>query len=99
MKETVRRKEAELLEQRREELEQATGPIAPRLMSAPEEPSPLERAQHELTHIPARRWCELCQMGRGQADAHYSISWDAPSRDKPQVSMDFNDTRRDRSWD
>jgi len=36
----------------------------------PKEPTPEERAAHELTHLPAVPWCQACILGRGRDEAH-----------------------------
>eukprot|EP00971_Amphidinium_carterae_P107602 2130881-Amphidinium_carterae.1 len=66
----AKRKEEEYLAQRSKELESAGEPKPGMVLPGPDAPSELERAQHELTHIPSRRWCEYCQMGKGAADPH-----------------------------
>ena len=47
---------------RRQELIEACDPVQPVQVPGAEPPSPLEVQQHNLTHIPRRRWCELCNM-------------------------------------
>ena len=37
---------------------------APRCLPCPGNPSAVERAAHELTHWPYRKWCEHCVRGR-----------------------------------
>ena len=39
-------------------------------LKAPAEPTPQERAKHELTHLPFRGWCPTCVANKGRADNH-----------------------------
>ena len=39
-------------------------------IKSPEQPTPQERAEHNLTHLPFRSWCPLCVQSKGKADAH-----------------------------
>ena len=34
----------------------------------PAQPTAQERAEHELTHLPCRRWCPTCVANKGRAD-------------------------------
>ena len=36
----------------------------------PKQPTAQERAEHELTHLPYRSWCETCVRTKGRADNH-----------------------------
>ena len=42
--------------------------LAPRLLSAPQEPTDQERELHNLTHMPYRAWCPLCVKRKGRQD-------------------------------
>ena len=42
--------------------------IQPRSKPLPKEPSVEERQAHELTHLPARSWCETCMKSFGLDD-------------------------------
>ena len=49
-------------------------------------PSPAEREEHALTHVPFRSWCEHCVKGRGEEAMHFK------SKEQPEqleVHMDF----------
>ena len=37
---------------------------------APTQPTPQERAEHELTHLPYRSWCPTCVQSKGRQDHH-----------------------------
>ena len=39
-------------------------------IKSPEQPRPQERAEHNLTHLPFRSWCQLCVQSKGKADAY-----------------------------
>ena len=39
-------------------------------LKTPKEPSPNERALHELTHLPYASWCQSCVEGKGKSDRH-----------------------------
>ena len=40
--------------------------VAPGALRDPGQPSPAERAEHDLTHIPYRPWCKHCVRGRAK---------------------------------
>ena len=42
----------------------------PRGEPQPEQPTPKEIAEHELTHVPFKKWCEFCASSRSRRDAH-----------------------------
>ena len=65
-----KKKEEEYLENRRKELEVATQPVTPKILSSPIQPSEIVRHHHMLNHLPIAPWCELCVMGRGKDDPH-----------------------------
>ena len=44
----------------------------PRTMHSPSQPTPAERAQHNITHMPYRSWCHICVRARGDAHPHNS---------------------------
>jgi hypothetical protein len=46
------------------------GMAASKGLKAPALPTPAEVAEHELTHMPAKAWCERCVRGRGRDDIH-----------------------------
>ena len=50
-----------------EEVEEGTKAKA---MRQPYQLTPVEIAEHELTHIPFRDWCVHCMKGRGQSNQH-----------------------------
>ena len=47
--------------------------LAPRGVRAPTMPSAAARESHELTHCPARSWCEHCVRGQYKDTPHKSI--------------------------
>ena len=55
----------------------------------PGDPTPEERAQHELTHLPFRSWCRFCVMGRGRQEGHFRRSKKESSDNMPEISLDY----------
>ena len=45
-------------------------PFSAEVEALPKEPSVEERQAHELTHLPARSWCETCVKSFGLGDPH-----------------------------
>ena len=81
------RKERELLEQRHA-TRVAGLPVDVHEVPAPRQPTPQERARHELTHTPPEQWCEECVMGQSAEDPHDSSS-KGPPRSIPMIVFDF----------
>jgi len=79
-------KERELLEQRHE-LRIAGIPVDVHEVPAPRQPTPQERARHELTHTPPEKWCEECVMGQDAEDAHKNFA--SEDRVIPMLYFDF----------
>ena len=50
-----------------QEAQQAT---KARAIPAPSQPTPQERMEHNLTHLPYRTWCPICTKSKGRADNH-----------------------------
>ena len=42
---------------------------------------------HNLTHLPAAPWCEICVQARGKSDWHTQVKYDS---EIPCVQMDFH---------
>ena len=42
----------------------------PRGEPVPEQPTDEQRAEHELTHVPFKKWCDYCVSSRSRRDAH-----------------------------
>ena len=53
------------------------------------EPTPEERALHELTHLPKADWCESCAATRSRED---NFETSRKRQDGSTVSMDFKFT-------
>ena len=53
-------------------LEHAAKPYEhqPKGEAAPDQPTPEQVAEHELTHIPFKKWCSFCVSCRSRRDAH-----------------------------
>ena len=39
-------------------------------LKSPDQPTPQERAEHNLTHLPFRSWCKQCVQNKSKANAH-----------------------------
>ena len=50
-------------------------------------PSPAEVAEHELTHMPVKPWCEHCIRGRGRDEVHSKT--DHVDQVVPVIEMDY----------
>ena len=53
-------------------------------VKAPAQPTPQERAEHELTHLPYRSWCTICVQSKGRQDHHK-----AQQSKQPVIQCDF----------
>ena len=86
----VREREQADIEARREELARAQQPVDVKVILSLKEPPPsdLERQQHEITHLPPARWCEVCLLGRGLEDAHYRETPAQKDATMPVVGVD-----------
>ena len=51
-------------------------------------PTPREREEHALTHVPYRSWCPACVAGRGRGPAHTTAA-DEGDEKPPTVCCDF----------
>ena len=61
-----------------------------RYVEAPVQPSERERKLHEVTHLPFKRWCAFCVMGKSRANMKYpSDPIDASARTNPTVQVDM----------
>ena len=69
-----------------EDEEEEFGKRIPQKKMDPKEPTPAERREHELTHIPFRSWCRHCVRGRGKEE-------DCRKTDRapeiPEIHIDF----------
>lgn len=59
-----------------------------RKVPQPRQPSDEERAQHCISHVPERAWCEACIRGRGKEDAHWRRTAEQ-AHDRPVVQLDY----------
>ena len=53
-----------------EECEEA---VQPQSLKMPYSPSARERAEHNLTHCPPRRWCDHCVKGQSKDARHVTV--------------------------
>ena len=84
-RELQKRDEAWLADRARE-LAEAGGQGELCVPRAPEEPSPEERARHEITHLPYQPWCAWCVMEKGRAK---HLQRPVESVKIPEFEMDF----------
>ena len=59
-----------------------------RVLTAPRTPTKAEREEHDVSHVPCRRWCRFCVMGRGLERRHLTQSGDR-NDDRPRVFADY----------
>ena len=57
-------------------------------LRGPVVPTPAEVAEHELTHLPAKPWCEHCIRGRGR-DAVHKATTERIDEVIPVIEMDY----------
>ena len=57
-----------ILEESQEDFSQQAQ--VPHCLKVPSTPSAAERELHELTHLPLRSWCEICQRAKGLQGQH-----------------------------
>ena len=73
----------EYIEDDAQETQQATRAKA---IPAPKQPTPQERMEHNLTHLPYRTWCPICAKSKGRADNHPQQQQQSK---QPVVQADF----------
>ena len=64
----------------------------------PRQPSQQEKEEHEMTHLPFRRWCRRCIMGRGrEEDCRKSMEeeWQVPEVHLDYIFMETREGRED----
>ena len=66
-----------------EEQQQA---VPARGLKSPDQTTPQERAEHNLTHLPFRSWCKQCVQNKSKADAHPKQQRNSRA---PVVQFDF----------
>ena len=59
-----------------------------RVLTAPRTPTKAEREEHDVSHVPCRRWCRFCVRGRGLERRHLTQSGDR-NDDRPRVCADY----------
>ena len=67
-------------------------PVPQQIPKKPEDPN--EILLHQLTHHPYQPWCELCVMGKGRPDAHFTDEERYVKREIPCISFDLCYTRK-----
>ena len=61
----------------------------PAVPAGPKDPTPEEKAQHELTHLPPADWCEHCIKGRAVDTAHRHVPVELKASN-PRVEVDYS---------
>ena len=56
----------------------------------PKQPTPQERAEHNLTHLPYRAWCSTCVASTGKADSHTTAKHTSKL---PVIQVDFTNIK------
>ena len=51
-------------------------------------PSQAEIDEHNITHLPFRRWCPFCLRGRGISSGHFSRK-EADESQVPVIAVDY----------
>ena len=86
-REKARRDELDAAVQRQEARALGQAPADVREVPDVVAPSAVERARHELTHIPFASWCDSCVMGQATEKPHYRQSNPDPA--VPMIMFDF----------
>ena len=60
-----------------------------RVTRNPADPTPEERAKHDLTHLPARPWCPVCVEARATEDPHYKQTSEEKKAGLAQICSDY----------
>ena len=66
---------------------QGFGAFRPKVLKSPREPTPAERARHDVTHIPYEPWCPFCTSCK-RGNSHHRSSHEM-SRCIPLVVADY----------
>ena len=64
----------------------------------PGDPTPGERENHNITHIPYRSWCSICVIGRGQEESHFRRK-EGEESCKPCMSFDYKSFGQEGDYD
>ena len=54
-------------------------------LTTPPQPTEAERELHNLTHLPFRSWCKICQQARGRKDYKHRQVFDS----RPTIQVDY----------
>ena len=63
--------------------------VAPAGLRDPGQPSPAERAEHSLTHIPYRPWCQHCVRGKAKGRQSRRIRGEQSESSCPRIRLDY----------
>ena len=85
------------LEQGQAASQSATAQTLARTIDNPEAPSAEERKNHELTHIPARPWCDICIRAMGRTRSIDVLRKTGEPRRFPSFSATIGSWTRRRS--
>ena len=84
--------EKALREKRAADIDERIGERAPamaRPLALPPAPSDQERREHEITHFPARVWCQFCVLGKATQQAHRPVLPHEREHGGAEVQMDY----------
>ena len=77
------------LEARQLEATENQPSVGPIVVPAPHEPTPEERAAHEVLHMPPADWCLACQLGNATSKPHHKLTYERQDIGKARARMDF----------
>ena len=72
--------------------------MAPRVVHQPGDPSPVERAAHEVLHMTKADWCEACARGNQTTKPHHRLTHDQRDIVKSMILLDFAYLKTDGEW-
>ena len=72
--------------------------VAPRVVHQPGDPSPEERAAHEVLHMTKAPWCEACVRGNQTGKPHHRLTHEQKDIGKGLILLDFAYLKTDGEW-
>ena len=79
----------EVVDQEEVDEEEEDEAVAASGLRDPGQPSPAERAEHNLTHIPYRAWCAHCVRGKARGRQSRRLGSEAARSSCPRVRLDY----------
>ena len=55
----------------------------------PADPTPEERAKHDMCHLPFRAWCPICVEARATEDPHYRSTAEEMAQGNSEICKDY----------